>query len=117
MAKVKPTVSHRRNTATRPQPVLSWLGLASGPALLWCFLLAAVLGSGLLVVGKSHENRVAFNQLQKLQDSANRLEVSWRQLLLEQSTFGVNSKIEDKAKELLKMQIPEVDDIQTISHD
>ena len=78
---------------------------------------AGVLVSGLLVVRTTHENRFAFNELQQLRDQAVQLDVEWGQLLLEQSTFGVDGRIEQKAAEQLQMQVPDIDDIVMVQHD
>ena len=69
------------------------------------------------VVHTTHENRFAFNELQQLRDQANHLDVEWGQLLLEQSTFGVDGRIEQKAVDQLQMQVPEIDDIVMVRHD
>jgi cell division protein FtsL len=37
--------------------------------------------------------------------------VIWGQLLIEQSTFGVDGRIEQKAVELLEMRVPAVEEI------
>jgi cell division protein FtsL len=97
--------------------VLQWLGLASARTFALYLLLAGVLVSGLLVVRTTHENRFAFNELQQLRDQAVQLDVEWGQLLLEQSTFGVDGRIEQKAAEQLQMQVPDIDDIVMVQHD
>lgn len=100
-----------------PLEVLQWLGLVSARSFALYLLLAAVLVSGLLVVRTTHENRFAFNELQQLRDQAVQLDVEWGQLLLEQSTFGVDGRIEQKAAEQLQMQVPDIDDIVMVQHD
>ena len=94
-----------------PHPVLVWLGLASGTSALLYFLLITLLVSGLMVVKTTHENRFAFNELQVLREKANQLDVEWGQLLLEQSTFGLDGRIEEKATQELQMQVPRISDI------
>jgi len=94
-----------------PYPVLVWLGLASGSSALLCVLLLTLLVSGLMVVKTTHENRFAFNELQVLREEANQLDVEWGQLLLEQSTFGLDGRIEEKATQELQMQVPRISDI------
>lgn len=92
----------------RPLPVLRWAGILNPQT---CFLyisLFLVLVTGLFVVRTTHENRIAFNQLQELREQANQFDVMWGQLLLEQSTFGVEGRIEQKAQELLRMQVPDI---------
>ncbi|MEC8455073.1 MAG: cell division protein FtsL [Pseudomonadota bacterium] len=94
-----------------PPPVLVWLGLASASSALLHALLVSLLVSGLMVVKTTHENRFAFNQLQVLRDEANQLDVEWGQLLLEQSTFGLGGRIEQKATRELQLQVPRISDI------
>ena len=94
-----------------PHPVLVWLGLASGSSALLYFLLITLLVSGLMVVKTTHENRFAYNELQVLREKANQLDVEWGQLLLEQSTFGLDGRIEEKATQELQMQVPRISDI------
>ena len=94
-----------------PPPVLVWLGLASASSALLHALLVSLLVSGLMVVKTTHENRFAFNQLQVLREEANQLDVEWGQLLLEQSTFGLGGRIEQKATRELQLQVPRISDI------
>ena len=94
-----------------PPPVLVWLGLASASSALLHALLVSLLVSGLMVVKTTHENRVAFNELQVLREEANHLDVEWGQLLLEQSTFGLGGRIEQKATRELQLQVPRISDI------
>lgn len=108
------SVQHSANSRLA---VLRWLGLASTRTLSLYLFLAGVLVSGLLVVRTTHENRFAFNELQQLRDQAVQLDVEWGQLLLEQSTFGVDGRIEQKAVEQLQMQVPDIDDIVMVQHD
>lgn len=94
-----------------PPPVLVWLGLASASSALLYALLVSLLVSGLMVVKTTHENRFAFNELQVLREEANQLDVEWGQLLLEQSTFGLGGRIEQKATRELQLQVPRISDI------
>ena len=94
-----------------PHPVLVWLGLASGSSALLYVLLVTMIVSGLMVVKTTHENRFAFNELQVLREEANKFDVEWGQLLLEQSTFGLDGRIEQKAVRELQMQVPQISDI------
>lgn len=94
-----------------PHSVLVWLGLGSASSALLYALLVLVLFSGLMVVKTTHENRFAFNELQVLREEVNQLDVEWGQLLLEQSTFGLDGRIEQKATRELQMQVPRISDI------
>lgn len=80
-------------------------------------MLVLVLSSGLSVVLTTHENRFAFNELQELREQANKIDLERGQLLIEQSTFGVEGKIEQKAVEQLQMHVPELSKIIMVSHE
>ncbi|MFK7865181.1 MAG: cell division protein FtsL [Pseudohongiellaceae bacterium] len=88
--------------------IYSWSGMFTYSSLILFVSLGAVLVTGLSVVQATHDNRFSFNELQELKASANQLDVEWGQLLLEQSTFGVEGRIQNKAATQLKMQVPEI---------
>lgn len=94
-----------------PPSILGWSGLLRPQSILLYSVLMAVLGTGLAVVQTTHANRFAFNELQELREQANQLDVMWGQLLLEQSTFGVEGRIELKAQQQLNMQVPDIANI------
>jgi len=97
--------------------VLQWSGLIRPASLGLVMLLVAVLGSGLSIVYTTHQSRFAFNELQELKDQSNQLETEWGQLLIEQSTFGVEGRIDQKAAEQLQMQVPELSKIVMVEYD
>lgn len=97
--------------------VLEWAGVRSRATFALFAALALVLGAGLSVVATTHENRFAFNELQVLRDQANHLEVEWGQLLIEQSTFGVEGRIEQKAFDQLQMEVPDIANIVMVDHE
>ncbi|GJM14381.1 MAG: hypothetical protein DHS20C12_27840 [Pseudohongiella sp.] len=74
-------------------------------------LALALLFSGLSVVSVTHENRVAFNRLQELRDESNALQVERGQLLIEQSTFGLEDRIELSAANSLGLVLPDPGEI------
>ena len=117
MVREKKSNSKLKQGSSGPLPVLSWLGILSPKVVMVYLSLVVVLVSGLSVVRTTHENRFAFNGLQELRDEANQLEVEWGQLLLEQSTFGVDGRIENKASQQLQMAIPDIDDIVMVGHE
>ncbi len=96
-------------------PMLVWLGLTERDSGVFLALLAALLVSGLAVVATTHESRYEFNRLQELRSEASELNVEWGQLLIEQSTFGVEGRIEQKAVEQLNMHVPDVSRIVMIA--
>ena len=89
----------------------SWLGLGERRSAIFLLLLLSLLSSGLGVVKTTHENRYVFNRLQELRSEANDISVEWGQLLIEQSTFGVEGRIEQIATEQLGMRVPDVSQI------
>ncbi|MBL4820681.1 MAG: cell division protein FtsL [Gammaproteobacteria bacterium] len=80
-------------------------------------LILVFLGSGLSVVFMTYQNRFLFNELQQMRNQANELEVQWGQLLIEQSTFGLEGRIERKATQQLQLRVPEVDRIIMVKND
>ena len=113
--------SKRQSTSRKDDPqipsIVEWAGINSISTLGFLMLLVFVMGSGLSVVLTAHHNRFAFNELQELKDKANELETEWGQLLIEQSTFGVEGRIEQKAALLLKMQLPDLNEIVMVTND
>lgn len=97
--------------------VYQWAGINRSSSLLLLAMLTLVLRAGLSVVQTTHDNRFSFNELQELRAQANQLDVEWGQLLLEQSTFGVEGKIESKAVEYLQMRVPEIASIVMVKDD
>lgn len=87
-------------------------GAARGQAgwllpLLW---LAVVL-SALSVVYVSHLCRQLYNELAKMEQEANALQVEWGRYLLEQSSWASLSRVEQLAKSQLQMRVPEPNEI------
>ena len=97
--------------------VLEWAGVRTRATFALFATLTLVLVAGLSVVATTHENRFAFNELQVLRDQANGLEVEWGQLLIEQSTFGVEGRIEQKAFEQLQMEVPDIAKIVMVNYE
>lgn len=96
---------------------LEWLGLRQPCMGQLLGLLSILLVSGISVVNMTHEHRVLFNELQQLRGQANQLQVQWGQLLIEQSTFGLEGRIEQKATEALGMRLPSIDSIVMVNHE
>lgn len=106
----------KTNLAPQELSIAQWAGVKNRSSIVLLLALASVLVTGLSVVATTHENRFAFNELQVLRDHANRLEVEWGQLLIEQSTFGVEGRIEQKALEQLQMEVPDIAKIVMVDH-
>jgi cell division protein FtsL len=79
-------------------------------------LVVLVLGvlsvvSALAVVYTTHMSRKLFVETLALQQSQDRLDVEWGQLLLEQSTWATHSRLEHIASSRLGMHLPTADSI------
>jgi cell division protein FtsL len=79
-------------------------------ALLWLAVLASSLG----VVYAKHEARSRFNELQKLTQQRDELDIEWGQLQLEQSTLATHSRVEQAARDDLRMSIPQVSELRIV---
>jgi cell division protein FtsL len=72
-------------------------------------LLALVLVlCALLVVTARHQARKSFVELQAAQKVTRELDIEWGRLHLEQSTWAMHARIEQVARDQLKMAVPEV---------
>ena len=97
--------------------VFSWLGLFSAANLLVTGLMFAVVVSALAVVYVSYQHRMTFHELQQLRVQSNELDIHWGQLLIEQSTFGLEGRIERRAMEELNMTFPDWSKIIMVRHE
>ena len=96
---------------SRPATLIKKIGVFNPTAFAFSLLVFLVSASGIAVVRATHDYRHLFSGLQESRERSNQLGVTWGQLLIEQSTFGVNGRIEQKAVELLGMRVPAVEDI------
>ncbi|UCH47940.1 MAG: cell division protein FtsL [Betaproteobacteria bacterium] len=71
-------------------------------------LFAALLVCALALVTSQHQARRLFVQLQDEQQRGRDLEIEFGQLQLEQSTWAMQSRIEQVASMKLGMRVPEV---------
>jgi cell division protein FtsL len=87
--------------------------LRSGVALNAALLVIVVL-CGLSVVTSQHKARKLYVSLQQEKESAQKIEVEWGQLQLEQSTLATLARIEKIATQRLQMQLPKHEQVQYI---
>lgn len=87
--------------------VLAWLNLGSPQSIAVIVLGLLVLFTALAVVDTSYRHRLTFHELQQSRVQTNDLDVQWGQLLIEQSTFGLEGRIERRATEELGMKVPD----------
>ena len=69
-------------------------------------LLLVVVACALGVVTSQHKARKLFTEMQKEKAEAQRMEVEWGQLQLEQSTWATSVRVEKIAAARLQMQLP-----------
>jgi cell division protein FtsL len=79
-------------------------------AVLW----VAVLGSSLGVIYAKHEARSRFNELQKLTQQRDDLDIEWGRLQLEQSTWATHGRVERIARDELRLVIPQASDLRIV---
>lgn len=68
-----------------------------------------VIVSAVAVIYSKHLNRNEFIQLQKLEKQRDLLNEEWGRLLLEQSTWGSPSRVDQQARTRLNMIVPKAD--------
>lgn len=103
--------------AETPPKIFAWLSLFSPQNLLVTGLMFAVMLSALAVVYTSYHHRMTFHELQQLRVQSNELDVHWGQLLIEQSTFGLEGRIERRAMDELNMKLPDWSKIIMVRHE
>jgi cell division protein FtsL len=81
---------------------------------LFVLLMAAVLASAIAVVYSKYLSRKHFVVLQDLQAEKERIGIEWGRLQLEESTLATHSEIEKRARDRLKMHLPEFDEVVVI---
>jgi cell division protein FtsL len=69
-------------------------------------LLAILIACALALVTSQHRARKLYVDLQKEQEAAQRFEVEWGQLQLEQSTWAMHARVEKIAANALGMRVP-----------
>jgi cell division protein FtsL len=79
--------------------------------MLFFVLLACAFG----LVTSQHKARKLFVELQQHKETAKSLDMEWSQLQLEQSTWAVHSRLEQVARDMLHMHVPETKNIQLVT--
>ena len=72
-----------------------------------CLLFVSVLISALFVVLAQHQSRKIFVEIQALEKTRDELNEEWTRLLLEQSTWATDGRIETVSRNELKMVVPD----------
>lgn len=74
-------------------------------------LVLAVMATATGVVYAKYASRKYFVELQGLRKARDAVDVEWGRLQLEQSTWATHGRVEQIAREKLKMRIPEAGEI------
>ena len=74
-------------------------------------LIPVVLSSALGVVYAKHQSRKLFVQLNELQQQRDGMNVEWGQLQLELSTWATNGRVEQVARQRLRMTNVDFDQV------
>ena len=77
-------------------------------------LLVALVACALSLVTSRHQARTLFVELEREQALARTYDIEYGQLQLEQSTWAMPARIENIARERLKMQLPGPGRIQVV---
>ncbi|MCU7880572.1 MAG: cell division protein FtsL [Candidatus Thiodiazotropha sp. (ex Lucinoma aequizonata)] len=82
----------------------------------WLFglLVVAVPASAVAVVYSKYLSRKHFVALQEIQAEQERIGIEWGRLQLEESTLATHSEVEKKARDSLKMHLPNFNEIVVI---
>ena len=78
------------------------------------WILGLLVISALVVVTVRHQNRLAFVELQSLEEARDQLQVEWGRLMLERARLSVEYNIADQAGDELKMAPPVPGEIITV---
>jgi len=87
---------------------------ATGWRLVVVALWVAVLGTSLGVIYAKHEARNRFYELQQLIRVRDDLDIEWGQLQIEQSTLARHGRVEQAARDQLRMTIPQASDLRIV---
>jgi len=74
-------------------------------------LLMLLLGSAMGVIYSKYRSRLLFVEIQKQERELDRYEVEWGQLQLELTTLAEENRVEQIAREKLKLVMPQRDKI------
>ncbi|MBP79575.1 MAG: cell division protein FtsL [Deltaproteobacteria bacterium] len=107
--RIETDLSYSRTS--RSPKLIEQIGLFDTTTFAFLLLVFFASASGISVIRATHDYRHLFISLQEAREHSNQLGVIWGQLLIEQSTFGVDGRIEQKAVELLEMRVPAVEEI------
>jgi|GEM_PF-160700 len=106
----------RASNITDQAPLIS-MGQVFEPLLAVSLLVTVVIISSLAVIYTAYDYRRLFHQHQTLVRESDNYRIEWGQLLIEQSTWGSNSRVEKVAAESMDMRAPSNTEIRLIRHE
>lgn len=77
-------------------------------------LAALAVASAVGVVDARHQARQLFIELQELNRDRDELNIEWRQLQIERSTWAAHARVEQLARDKLSMSVPSPADIEIV---
>jgi cell division protein FtsL len=84
------------------------------PVALGALLAAATVASAVAMVDARHQSRQLFIELQALNRDRDELNIEWRQLQIERSTWASHARVEQIAREKLSMDVPAPSEIEIV---
>ena len=82
--------------------------------LLASVLAFAVVSSAIVCIYARHESRKQFAMLQQLTVERDELGVEWGRLQIEQSTWSTHARVEEEARNKMRMRIPPAEEIEVV---
>jgi cell division protein FtsL len=82
--------------------------------LLGAALAGAVVSSAVAAVDARHQARQRFIELQALNRVRDELNIEWRQLQIERSTWAAHARVEQLARDKLSMGVPAPTDVEVV---
>lgn len=108
--------SSKGKRKAKPGPLLT-LGQIFEQLMALTLLVLLVVSSALAVIYTSYEYRRLFHQQQTLVRESDNHRIEWGQLLLEQSAWGSNSRVEKLAIGNIAMRAPDPKEIRLVQHE
>ena len=93
------------------------MGQLFAPLVSGFLLTLFILSSSMAVIYTAYDYRRLFNQYQVLLRQSDEMRIEWGQLLLEQSAWGANNRVEVLAAQKLDMKIPQPKEIRLAIHE
>jgi cell division protein FtsL len=77
-------------------------------------LVVVIMGSAVAAIDARHRARQQFIALQSLHRVRDELNIEWRQLQIERSTWATHARVEQLARDKLQMIVPTPTDVEIV---